>query len=76
MKNNYSSAKTRLRALLAAALIIAMAGITNAQSVGINANGSAPDGSAMLDVSSTARGFLAPRMTAAQKGRRGEEVKG
>jgi hypothetical protein len=40
---------------------------TIAQNVGINSDGTAPDGSAMLDVSSTAKGFLAPRMTAAQK---------
>jgi len=39
-----------------------------AQSVGINSDGSAPDGSAMLDVSSTDKGFLAPRMTAEQRG--------
>jgi len=37
---------------------------TLAQSVGINADGSTPDGSAMLDVTSTTKGFLAPRMTA------------
>ncbi len=37
-----------------------------AQSVGINSDGSTPNASAMLDVSSTAKGFLAPRMTAAQ----------
>ncbi|MDD3051933.1 MAG: tail fiber domain-containing protein [Candidatus Cloacimonetes bacterium] len=33
-----------------------------AQSVGINADGSSPDGSAMLDVKSTTKGFLAPRV--------------
>jgi len=38
-----------------------------AQSVGINSDGSTPNASAMLDVSSTAKGFLAPRMTAEQK---------
>jgi hypothetical protein len=38
-----------------------------AQNVGINSNGSAPDVSAMLDVSSTDKGFLAPRMTVAQR---------
>ena len=37
---------------------------TLAQSVGINADGSTPDGSAMLDVTSTTKGFLAPHMTA------------
>jgi hypothetical protein len=36
---------------------------TLAQSVGINADGSSPDGSAMLDVKSTTKGFLAPRVT-------------
>jgi len=38
-----------------------------AQNVGINADGSSPDGSAMLDVKSTTKGILIPRMTAAQK---------
>ncbi len=36
-----------------------------AQNVGINSDGSAPDASAMLDIKSTTKGFLAPRMTAA-----------
>ncbi|MBU2553266.1 MAG: phage tail protein [Bacteroidetes bacterium] len=38
-----------------------------AQSVGINSNGTPPDASAMLDVSSTSKGFLTPRMTQAQR---------
>ena len=33
------------------------------QNVGINSTGAAPDASAMLDVSSTTKGFLMPRMT-------------
>lgn len=33
------------------------------QSVGINTDGSAPDASAMLDISSTTKGLLIPRMT-------------
>lgn len=37
-----------------------------AQNVGINATGTAPNNSAMLDVSSTTKGFLLPRMTTAQ----------
>ena len=47
-----------------------------AQSVGINANGSAPNSSAMLDVSSTSSGFLPPRMTNAQKTAIGSPVAG
>ena len=38
-----------------------------AQSVGINADGSAANATAMLDVSSTTKGFLPPRMTYAQR---------
>ena len=38
-----------------------------AQSVGINADGSTANTSAMLDVSSTTKGFLPPRMTGAQR---------
>ncbi len=34
----------------------------NAQSVGINSDGSSPNSSAMLDVMSTTKGFLAPRV--------------
>ena len=56
-----------LRTLLIAAILFAIAGATNAQSVGINSDGSVPNGSAMLDVKSTSKGFLAPRMTAAER---------
>jgi len=49
-------------------LVFALAAaILNAQSVGINADGSEPNSSAMLDIKSTSKGFLAPRMTAAQR---------
>ncbi|MGV3510043.1 MAG: tail fiber domain-containing protein [Sphingobacteriaceae bacterium] len=44
--------------------------LSYAQNVGINSTGAAPHASAMLDVASTAtpfKGFLAPRMTAAQR---------
>jgi uncharacterized protein (TIGR02145 family) len=47
------------------AIFTAVAGM--AQSVGINADGSAANASAMLDVSSTTKGFLPPRMTATQR---------
>ena len=38
-----------------------------AQSISINADGSAPDNSAMLDVASTTKGILVPRMTLVQR---------
>lgn len=41
--------------------------LLNAQSVGINSTGAAPNASAMLDVSSTNSGVLVPRMTQAQR---------
>lgn len=41
--------------------------LMNAQSVGINSTGNAPDASAMLDVSSTNSGILVPRMTLGQR---------
>ena len=37
------------------------------QNVAINADGSAPDGSAMLDIKSTTKGLLIPRMTTVQR---------
>lgn len=39
----------------------------HAQSVGVNADGSTPHASAMLEVKSTAKGLLIPRMTALQR---------
>lgn len=38
-----------------------------AQNIGINATGAAPNASAMLDVTSTTKGMLIPRMTTAQR---------
>jgi len=49
------------------AVVLSAATMLNAQSVGINADGSTPETSAMLDVKSTDKGFLAPRMTVAQR---------
>ena len=50
-------------------MALVMAGSMFAQtgSVGINNDGSSPDGSAMLDVSATNKGLLVPRMTTAQR---------
>ena len=51
--------------LILLAIFITVA--TTAQSVGINDDGSAANASAMLDVSSTTKGFLPPRMTYTQR---------
>jgi hypothetical protein len=53
--------------LLLAGLLLILAAAAQAQGVAINTNGAAADASAMLDISSTQRGFLPPRMTAAQR---------
>ena len=45
---------------------LSLINISNAQ-MGINSTGTAPNPSAMLDVSSTTKGLLPPRMTSAQK---------
>ena len=56
---------------IAALVFLAVVFSTNAFSqnigIGMNADGSAPASSAVLDVSSTTKGFLPPRMTYAQK---------
>jgi Protein of unknown function (DUF1566) len=49
------------------AVLIAISTNIFAQGVGINSTGNDADASAMLDVSSTTKGFLPPRMTEAQK---------
>ncbi len=41
--------------------------ITKAQNIAVNQTGNLPDTSAMLDVSSTNKGFLVPRMTTTQQ---------
>ena len=53
--------------LLIAGLATAPVGAAHAQGVAINGTGASADASAMLDVVSTTRGFLPPRMTAAQR---------
>jgi hypothetical protein len=62
--------KTKMiKVIYATIMMLFLTGSISAQtgSVGINNNGSSPDGSAMLDVSSTTKGLLPPRMTYAQK---------
>lgn len=57
-----------LRAVIALALVLGFAAASaHAQGVGINATGAAADTSAILDLSATNKGFLPPRMGAAQR---------
>ncbi|PLW98656.1 MAG: hypothetical protein C0591_04000 [Marinilabiliales bacterium] len=56
--------KTNITILTAVALLVAFS--LNAQ-VAINTDGSAPDGSAMLEIKSTSGGILIPRMTLTQR---------
>jgi hypothetical protein len=48
-------------------LIVLSSGAANAQGVGINATGAAADTSALLDLSSTSKGLLPPRMSSVQR---------
>jgi hypothetical protein len=52
---------------LCALAVLALAAPAFAQGVGINATGAAADTSAILDLSANNKGFLPPRMTAAQR---------
>jgi len=47
--------------------LLMVTGLNVFSQVAINTDGTAPDNSAMLDVKSTTRGFLAPRMTLTQR---------
>ncbi|MCP3999384.1 MAG: hypothetical protein GY727_00520, partial [Gammaproteobacteria bacterium] len=51
--------------ILSTALVLLSLGLS--AQVGINTDGSSPDTSAMLDVKSTDKGMLVPRMTSAQR---------
>ena len=53
--------------LLMIVLLFTVVATTNAQNLGINSDGLAPDGSAMLDVRSTGKGLLMPRMSLSQR---------
>src|SRR6516162_4373498 len=54
------------RFLFFTALIVSVQ-ISSSQSVDINTDGTLPSASAMLDVKSTTKGFLIPRMTMVQR---------
>ena len=58
--------KTQLK-LLIVAIQLVTAGKAFSQNIAINSTGNLPDTSAMLDVSSTVKGFLAPRMTTTER---------
>jgi len=57
----------KIKFLLSVLSFVAVLQTTTAQNVGINSTGAAPDNSAMLDVSSTTKGMLTPRMTQTQR---------
>lgn len=66
LRKTYNHAHTmKNHLLIASCLIIGMTAY--AQNIGINSTGAAPDNSAMLDVTSTDKGMLIPRMTTAQR---------
>ncbi|MCK9422814.1 MAG: hypothetical protein M0Q38_09460 [Bacteroidales bacterium] len=54
--------------LISMVALLILAAVQGYAQVGINSDGSAPDNSAILDVKSTSRGFLPPRMTQEQIG--------
>lgn len=56
-----------MKKLILISLILLSNFISNSQSVGINEDGSVPDPSALLDIKSTTKGMLIPRMTSAER---------
>jgi hypothetical protein len=48
-------------------LMLLISGVVSYAQIGINADNSAPDNSAMLDVKSTGKGILIPRMDSFQR---------
>lgn len=56
-----------MKKLLHFSFLLILSHLISAQNIGINSTGSAPNNSAMLDVASTNKGFLMPRMSATQR---------
>lgn len=56
-----------MKKFYSATLAILLAFSAKSQNIAINESGNQPDTSAMLDISSTTKGFLTPRMTKAQR---------
>ena len=55
-----------MKNIVVISIILLLSGLSVFAQVGINTDNSTPDPSAMLDVKSTSRGFLPPRMTAVE----------
>jgi len=64
-----------VKAIILSFLIVVFTAALPAQ-VAVNSDGSSPDGSAMLEVKSTDKGFLPPRMTTAQRDAIGSPAEG
>ena len=56
-----------MKRILSILLFVLLSGYINAQSVAINTDGSVANASALLDIKSTTKGMLVPRMTTAQR---------
>jgi len=67
--NHNSKYMIRIYIILFFTLILSIVDVLNinAQGVAVNDNGAAPDNSAMLDIVSTSKGLLIPRMTEVQR---------
>lgn len=53
--------------IIFSAFVLQLCHVSFSQNVGVNATGATPDASAILDISSSDKGFLAPRMTQTQR---------
>ena len=58
---------TNFKFLMVLGFILIISGLSTFSQVSINANGDPPDNSAMLDINSTSKGILVPRMTLIQR---------
>lgn len=56
-----------MKRIILAALCLSVSIVTLSQSLAVNTDGSTADGSALLDIKSTLKGVLIPRMTKAEK---------
>ncbi len=59
--------KTKFTTLFLFFLLLSAGYFSSAQNVGISTDGSTPDNSAMLDIKSTSKGMLIPRMSRAER---------